>query len=82
MRFSEPIRGISATTLRLVDLRTGRTVRIRSRRYDAATRTVTLDPSYRLAARTSYRVVIRAGIHDVAGNRLPAQTWTFRTGRS
>jgi hypothetical protein len=82
IRFSEPIRGISATTLRLVDLRTGRTVRVRTRRYDVASRTVTLDPYYRLAARTTYRVVIRAGIRDAAGNRLPAQTWTFRTGRS
>ena len=80
--FSEPVRGISATTLRLVDLRTDRTVRVRSYRYDVATRTVTLDPYYRLASRTIYRVVIRAGIRDVAGNRLPAQTWTFRTGRS
>ena len=82
IRFSEPIRGIRATTIRLVDLRTGRLVRIRARSYDAASRTVTLDPYYRLAARTTYRVVIRAGIRDTAGNRLPAQTWTFRTGRS
>jgi len=51
-------------------------------RDDAPSRTVILDPYYRLASRTTYRVVIRAGIRDVAGNRLPAQTWTFRTGRS
>jgi hypothetical protein len=82
IRFSEPIRGVSATTLRLVDLRTGRTVRVRTRRYDPASRTVTLDPYYRMTARTTYRVVIRAGIHDLAGNGLPAQNWTFRTGRS
>jgi hypothetical protein len=82
IRFSEPIRGVSATTLRLVDVRTGRTVRIRTRRYDPATRTITLDPYYRMTARTTYRVVIRVGIQDLAGNRLPAQTWTFRTGHS
>jgi Bacterial Ig-like domain len=35
-----------------------------------------------MAARTTYRVVIRTGIRDVAGNRVPAQTWSFRTGRS
>lgn len=79
---SEPVRGITATSLRLVDLRTGRTVRLRTRRYDAVSQTVTLDPYYRIAARTSYRIVIRSGIRDIAGNVLPAQTWTFRTGRS
>jgi subtilisin family serine protease len=82
IRFSEPVLGISATTVRLVDVRTGRTVRIRTRRYDPATRTVTLDPYYRMRAWTTYRVVIRAGIRDLAGNTLPAQSWTFRTGPS
>ncbi len=82
IRFSEPVRGVSGTTVRLVDARTGRTVRIRTLRYDSPSRTVTLDPYYRLRARTSYRVVIRAGIRDSAGNTLPAQTWTFRTGPS
>ena len=48
------------------------------RRYDAANRTIVLDPYYRMAAWTSYRVVIRLGIRDMSANPLAAQTWTFR----
>ena len=82
IRFSEPVLGTTSTAIRLVDTRTGLAVRIRTRRYDPSTRTVTLDPYYRMRSRTIYRVVIRTGIRDVAANTLPAQTWTFRTGPS
>lgn len=82
IRFGEPGRGVSATTVRLVNLRTGLTVRTKVRRYDATSRTLILDPYYRMAAWTRYRVIIRSGIRDMSGNTLPAQTRTFRTGRS
>ena len=79
---ADTLKGVGATTVRLVNLATGRTVRIRALRYDSTTKTVTLDPYYRMSARTRYRVVIRAGIRDLVGNPLMTQTWTFRTGRS
>jgi hypothetical protein len=41
-----------------------------------------ISPALGAMARTTYRLVIRAGIRDLAGNGLPAQTWNFRTGRS
>jgi subtilisin family serine protease len=81
IRVNERVKGIAATTVRLVNLATGRTVRLRTLRFDSATKTVILDPYYRMSSRTRYRVVIRSGVHDIAGNPLMTQTWTFRTGR-
>ena len=57
-------------------------------RYDATTRTVTIDPAAKLKAGTSYRVVVTTGVKDLAGNALdqkPAKTglqkavWSFTT---
>ena len=54
--------------------------------YDAATRTVTLDPSATLAAGTTYTATIKGGsggATDVAGSPLPADVvWTFTTATS
>ena len=54
--------------------------------YDAATRTVTLNPTAALAPLTTYTVTIKggaAGVKDVAGNALSADvTWSFTTGIS
>jgi hypothetical protein len=82
IRVSERVQGVSATTVRLQNLSTGRTVRVRVLRYDVGTRTIILDPYYRMAAGTRYRLSIRIGIKDLSANRLVTQSWTFRTGRS
>ena len=51
--------------------------------YDAATRTVTLDPTATLAANTVYTATIKggsSGVKDAAGNPLAVdQVWTFTT---
>jgi len=76
--FSESVKGVSASTLRLRDVRTGRKVALRLR-YDAATRTAYINPIYRLAELRWYRVRIRAGITDLAGNTLAPEAWRFKT---
>ena len=48
-------------------------------RYDAASRTATIDPSAALKARTRYTVSLTDGITDAAGNRLAATSWSFTT---
>lgn len=43
--------------------------------YDAATKTVTLDPSSDLSANTNYLAIVTTGVRDEAGNAL-AQNYT------
>jgi Domain of unknown function (DUF4082)/Bacterial Ig-like domain/Bacterial Ig domain len=54
--------------------------------YDAATRTVTLDPTASLAPSATYKVTIKGGangVKDAAGNPLSADvTWSFTTAAS
>jgi hypothetical protein len=38
-----------------------------------------LDPRRKLKARTAYKVVVGKAARDLAGNRLAARSWTFRT---
>jgi hypothetical protein len=76
---SEPVRRVSSLTVRLVNLRSGATVRA-TVRYNAGTRTITLYPRLWMYPNSTYRVEIRPGISDRAGNRLPAKSWKFRTG--
>ena len=51
--------------------------------YSAATRTVTVTPSARLAFNTNYTVTVKggaAGVADIVGNRMAAdRTWQFTT---
>src|SRR6185312_9344107 len=47
--------------------------------YNAATRTVTLNPNSTLAAGVTYTVKASGAIGDAAGNRIRATKWTFRT---
>jgi Domain of unknown function (DUF4082)/Bacterial Ig-like domain/Bacterial Ig domain len=47
-------------------------------RYDASTRTATLDPDQPLAGGTTYTVVLR-GAADAAGNVMAPTQWTFTT---
>ena len=78
--FSEPMRGISATTVRLVNTRTGAVVRAVIR-YDPVQRRVTIDPRWNLVARTTYRISLRVGIRDLSGNALRARSFLFTTRR-
>ena len=77
--FSEPVRGVSGTTLKLRNLRTGLYVRAKVT-YSASKRTATINPVLSMYGGTRYRVYVRSGIKDLSGNRLPTGYWTFRTG--
>jgi subtilisin family serine protease len=78
--FSEPIKGVSRTTLRLKNLTTGRWVTARVT-YNATTRTATVDPALSMFHGHRYAVYASTGIRDLAGNRLAATHWSFRTAR-
>jgi hypothetical protein len=72
-------------TVTLVNTTTGATVSA-TVSYDSTTKTVTLDPSSRLAANTRYEATITASATDKAGNSLAGNqpsgdyTWYFTTG--
>ncbi len=78
--FSEPVKGVSSTTLRLKNLRTGLWVRAKVS-YSAATRTATLDPVLSMYRDQRYAVFVFRGVRDLSGNRLATATWSFRTRR-
>ena len=83
--FSEAMDPATLTAATVTLVRQGTTTPVAATvTYDAATRTVTLDPSANLAAsRTSYTATVRGGAggaRDAAGNPLAAdRTWTFST---
>ena len=52
----------------------------KSREESSSGKTVTLDPSARLAKRKTYTVKT-VGATDKAGNALPDKVWSFKTGR-
>jgi hypothetical protein len=76
--FSEPVRGISSTTVRLKNLRTGFWVRAKVT-YSARTRSATLDPALAMYGGDRYGVYLGNGIRDLSGNRLTPVSWSFRT---
>jgi subtilisin family serine protease len=76
--FSEPVTGVSATTLRLKNLRTGLWVRT-SVRYSAVKQTATIDPVLAMYHGDRYRVYVLDGIEDLSGNNLATTSWWFRT---
>jgi subtilisin family serine protease len=78
--FSEQVKGISASTLRLKNLTTGRWVNAKVT-YSASTRTATIDPTLLMYRGNRYAVYATSGIRDLAGNRLAATNWSFRTAR-
>lgn len=78
LTFSEAVKNVSKVTLRLKNLRTGYRVSV-TVRYDAATRTAYLDPTYRLMAKTWYRIKVRDGIVDLGGNALARGRFDFKT---
>jgi hypothetical protein len=81
MRFSEPVAGLTHRTVRLVEVGTGRHVRVD---LDAvrAGRTVRVVPRSPLHRDTRYRVVLvggRHGLRDLSGEALRSVRWSFRT---
>lgn len=78
VRFSEPVTGVSRATVRLVRISTGRVVTT-TVSYNSTTRTATINPTGRLAARTAYRVQVRVGVADRAGNTVVPTSWRFLT---
>jgi hypothetical protein len=80
LKFSEPVRGVSTRTLKLLGP-DGHKVNARVR-YDADARRARLEPKDRLRRHTGYVVKLTGGIVDRGGNGVAdaSRTWTFRTG--
>jgi hypothetical protein len=79
--FSEAVGGVTNRTFRLFNARTGNVVAAEVFRSGRSNRWV-LEPDARLARLTRYVVQLRggaSGIRDLAGNRRPTTTWSFRT---
>jgi hypothetical protein len=73
--FSEPVRRVSGTTMRLY--RAGRAGAVRARiRSSNGGRTWTLNPSTAMARRAKYTLKLSSGITDRAGNRLRATSYS------
>jgi len=80
--FTEDVLGANATTVRLIRVSNGAAVTA-AVTYNAATHTVTLDPTVTLASLVQYRVSLTGGaaaIRDLQNAPLANTTWTFRTG--
>ena len=82
--FSEAVQGYSGTTVTLKPGTSSSAASVSAQvTYDAATRTVTLNPSANLAANTLYTARLTGGtsaIRDMANNPLANLSWTFTTG--
>ncbi len=78
LAFSESVSGVGGTTVRLKDTVTGLFVPA-TVTYDAAKKKAILNPASTLAGLRTYQVVVSSGIRDLAGNPLPASSWTFKT---
>jgi subtilisin family serine protease len=78
--FSEPVSGVSATTLRLKNVATDKWVKIKVS-YDPGTSTATIDPVLWMFPGRRYAVYAMAGIRDGSGNHLTAVHWSFTTKR-
>ena len=78
--FSVPIVGVSARAITMKDLSRGRWITIRVS-YSAATRSVLITPTTRLAANHSYRITVDHVLAANAGTPLSRPfIATFRTG--
>ena len=80
IRFSEPVSGVNATTLRLRNLSTGRWVSARVS-YDPIEFRATVDPRLWMIPGDRYALYASATIRDVSGNRLLATHWSFPVPR-
>ena len=73
--FSEPVQAGSA----VVELRTpGGALVAGATTYDAASRTVTLDPTATLGTSSTYTATV-SGARDAAGNQMDPVSWSFTT---
>ena len=75
---SEPVSGVSRTTVRLKNLDNGKWLSAKVT-YDKARGVITLNPAWFLRSNTKYQVVISKGITDAAGNKLPPYSFKFKT---
>ena len=73
--FSEPVSGVSKSNVRLVNTGSGTSVGV-SVAYQAGSRTAVVTPRAPLAP-GRYRLVLRPGITDAAGNTLDRTAWSF-----
>ncbi|HEX5563211.1 MAG TPA: Ig-like domain-containing protein [Nocardioidaceae bacterium] len=78
--FSEPVRGVSASTMTLRRASTGEPVSA-AVTYDAGSRTAILDPDVFLPGGTRFTVSLTPGVTDMSGNHLAATSWSFTTTR-
>jgi hypothetical protein len=78
LKFSERVIGVSVTTLRLRDTTTGLYIAA-TVTYDSVNRRAIINPSVTLRRSHGYKVVIRSGITDRAGNPLLGSGWSFTT---
>ena len=80
--FSEPIIGVSTSTVRITNALTGAAVTTAST-FSSTTRVLTINPGPTLTSNTQYRVTITGGnlaVRDAAGNPVVTRTWVFTTG--
>jgi hypothetical protein len=77
--FSERVTGISASTVRL-RTKNGNLVAVQVR-FDATTKTLTVDPINKLHHGRLYRLRLRDGIKDLGGLKVGAHTFSFRVRR-
>ena len=81
--FSEAVQGYSTTTFTLKPGTSSTATSVNTAvTYDAATRTVTLNPSANLAPNTQYTARLTGGtsaVRDMANNPLANVTWSFTT---
>jgi len=80
VRFDEPVKNVTQSTVKLVRASTGRAVAV-SVTLNAAKTVATVDPVNLLRANTKYRVMATTGVTDLAGNALVAKNSTFTTRR-
>lgn len=76
--FDEPVVGVDATTVTLVD---GAGAAVPATvTYDPLTNRATITPASLLASRAAYRVDISGAVRDAAGHSLPPSVFAFTTG--
>jgi subtilisin family serine protease len=79
--FSEDIDSRTLTNATVTLVRAGSTTPVEATvSCDNPCRTLTLDPTKRLADRKTYTATIK-GAKDMTGNSLPTTVWSFKTGR-
>jgi hypothetical protein len=76
--FSEPVTGISATSVTLRNVTNGTSVPAKVT-YNATTRAATLKPSAKLLEGHRYTVTVTGSVKDTSGNALKTTTWSFTT---